>query len=211
MLNKVLIKGNIATDLELTDLSNGSKVLNFSVATNRRYKKWEEYVEEATFHRCVSFGWQAEFIANNFEKWKSVSIEWRHQVRDWEDREGNKRQTTEVVVEEVKFDWMNKAVMLWNIATDLELKELPNGSKVLNFSVATNRKYKKWEEYVEEATFHRCVSFGWQAEFISKYFEKWSAIAILWRTQVRDWEDKEWNKRQTTEVVVEEVSFAWKK
>jgi len=211
MLNKVCIQGNLVKDPELNTLPNWTEVLNFSVATNRRYKKGDEYVEEATFHRCVAFSHNAKFIDKNFQKGDDFVIEWRQQTREWEDKEGNKRQTTEIVVEKVEFSALNKIVVLWNLTITPELKEIWENSKVVNFTIATNRKYKKGDDFVDEATFHKCVAFWWQAEFIAKHFEKGHPIAVIWRIQIRDWEDKEGNKRQTNEIVVEEVSFAWKK
>jgi len=211
MINSVFLSWNLTTDPELKELSWWTKILNFTIATNRKYKKGEELVDEATFHKCISFWNQAEFISTHFKKGDVIIVEGRHQTKEWEDQEGNKKQKTEVVVNKVLFNGLNKAVILWNLTADPELKELSWWTKILNFTIATNRKYKKGEEWIDEATFHKCVVFWNPTEVIATHFKKGQSIAVVWRTQIREWEDKEGNKRLTTEIVVEEFSFTGNK
>lgn len=108
--------------------------------------------------------------------------------------------------------FINKAILFGNLTKDPELKELPSGSSVCNFSIATNRKWKdKDGDTHEDAEFHNIVVFGKQAENVAKYMEKGSSIYIEGRIQTRSWEDKDGIKRYTTEIVAETTQFGPKK
>lgn len=103
---------------------------------------------------------------------------------------------------------LNKVMLIWRVTNDLEVKKLDSGSSVVNFSIATNRKYKNKEEnIVEESEFHRCVAFWNQADIIWKYLEKWKKVYIEWRLRTRRWEDNQWQPRFTTEIVIENFIF----
>ena len=77
-LNKAMIIGRITQDLEIKSTNNGTKVLNFSVATNYSYKDANgAKVEQTEFHNIVSFGKQAEVIAQYFVKGQEIFVEGR--------------------------------------------------------------------------------------------------------------------------------------
>ncbi len=104
-LNKVMLIGRITVDLEVKKIwESGNSVLNFVLATNRVYKTkdWAK-VEEAEFHRCVVFGRLAEIMWEYLGKWRQVYVEWRLRTRQWEDQAGNRRHSTEIVVNEMTF------------------------------------------------------------------------------------------------------------
>ncbi len=107
---------------------------------------------------------------------------------------------------------INKAMVVGRITQDLELKALPNGNSVLNFSVATNYRYKDQNgNPVEQTEFHNAVSFGKQAENIAKYFVKGQEIYIEGRLNTRSWEDKDCGKKMyRTEIVVDKFEFGAK-
>lgn len=74
---------------------------------------------------------------------------------------------------------LNKAMIVGRITQPLELKKMPNGNSVLNFSVATNYNYKNANgEKIEETEFHNIVSFGKQAEVVAQYFVKGQEIFV---------------------------------
>lgn len=102
---------------------------------------------------------------------------------------------------------LNNACLMGRITKELDLKTTPNGKSVLNFSIALNRSHTKEKitDYVD------IVAWGTTAQFVSKYFGKGSMIAIVGRLQSRNWEDKQGQKRQTLEVVAEQVSFTGEK
>jgi len=103
-VNKVIVVGNLGRDPELRYTPSGQPVASFSVATNERWNDRDGKPQERTeWHRIVVWGKQAENCANYLAKGRSVYIEGRLQTREWEDKEGQKRQTTEIVAQTVQF------------------------------------------------------------------------------------------------------------
>jgi len=97
-VNKVILVGNLGRDPEVRYAQSGTAVANFSVATNEAWNNREGKREERTeWHRVVVFGKLADICGQYLTKGKQVYIEGRLQTRNWEDREGNKRSTTEIV------------------------------------------------------------------------------------------------------------------
>ena len=96
-VNKVILLGHLGKDAETKFTPSGSSVTNFTLATNRRVKDQQsgEWRDETDWHRVVL--WQSENIANYLLKGKQVYLEGRLQTRTWEDKEGRKNYTTEVV------------------------------------------------------------------------------------------------------------------
>src|SRR5580658_8248461 len=100
-VNKVILMGNLGKDAETKFTPSGTAVSNFTLATNRRWKDQQsgEWKEETEWHRCVL--WRSENRANYLTKGTPVYIEGRLQTRSWEDKDGQKRYTTEVVCEDL--------------------------------------------------------------------------------------------------------------
>ena len=96
-VNKVILLGHLGRDAETKFTPSGTSVTNFTLATNRRTKDQQsgEWRDETDWHRVVI--WQAENIANYLLKGKQVYLEGRLQTRQWEDKDGKKNYTTEVV------------------------------------------------------------------------------------------------------------------
>lgn len=102
-MNKVILMGRLVRDPEVR-YSQGAEpvaVARYTLAVNRRFKRQGE--QEADFIKCVALGKTGEFAEKYFKKGQMVSIVGRIQVRSWEDREGKRNWTTEVVVEEQYF------------------------------------------------------------------------------------------------------------
>ena len=76
---------------------------------------------------------------------------------------------------------------------------------VARYALAVNRRFKKQGE--TEADFINCIAFGKQGEFAEKYLTNGMQVIVCGRIQVRNWEDKDGNKRTSTEVVVDEHYF----
>jgi single-strand DNA-binding protein len=97
-VNKVILVGNVGRDPELRYTQSGQPVASFSIATNERFKdrdgNWKDRTE---WHRIVAWARLAEVCGEYLRKGSQVYVEGRIQTRDWEDKEGNKRQTTEIV------------------------------------------------------------------------------------------------------------------
>lgn len=103
-INKVILIGNLGRDPELRYTQNGQAVVNFSLATTENWKdKSGERVERTEWHRIVAWGRTAELCAQYLSKGRTVYIEGRLQTNEWEDREGQKRKTTEIVATTVQF------------------------------------------------------------------------------------------------------------
>ena len=101
--NRVILMGNLTRDPELRYTPNGSAVVNFSIAVNRRYKVDNEKREETSFFDIVFFGKRAETIAEYMKKGRPLLVEGRLQQRRWETDEGQKRSKVEVVGENFQF------------------------------------------------------------------------------------------------------------
>jgi single-strand DNA-binding protein len=102
-LNKVLIIGNLGNDPEIKYTQSGSPVANLSIATSERWKDKNsgEQKEQVEWHRVVLFSRLAEIAEQYLKKGSKVFIEGKLQTRDWEDSEGKKRYTTEIIAREM--------------------------------------------------------------------------------------------------------------
>ena len=106
MLNKVIIMGRITRDLEIRQSQNGTSVLKFSVAVDRDMGKDKE--KSADFINCVAFGKRADFINQYFGKGRMIAIEGNIRTGTYEDKDGKKRYTTDVWVDNVSFTGESK-------------------------------------------------------------------------------------------------------
>ncbi len=99
-LNRVTLMGNVTKDPELRYTPGGSAVLSFSIATNRRYKKGEEWVEEVAFHNIVTWN-SAEELSKRVKKGTRLYVEGRLNTRSWDGADGKKNYKTEIVTDKV--------------------------------------------------------------------------------------------------------------
>ncbi len=103
--------------------------------------------------------------------------------------------------------YLNKVMLIGNLTRDPEMKSLPTGMKVTNFSVATNRVWRDKDGAKKESTeFHNIVVFGRQAETVAQYMKKGSNIMIEGRLQTRSWE-AEGKKNYRTEIIADNIQF----
>lgn len=104
-VNKVILVGNLGADPEVRFLPSGQPVANLRIATTERWtnRSSGEPGERTEWHRVVVFGKQAENCKEYLKKGRQVYVEGRLQTRDWQDKDGNKRSTTEVVAQNVQF------------------------------------------------------------------------------------------------------------
>lgn len=102
-LNKVFLIGRIASDIELLTTQSGKKVCRISLATNRIWKGQDgSKREETNFHNIVLWERLAEIVNNYLSKGSILLVEGRIQNRSWEDKEGKKRYTTEIIAENIQ-------------------------------------------------------------------------------------------------------------
>jgi single-strand DNA-binding protein len=96
---------------------------------------------------------------------------------------------------------VNKVILIGNLGRDPEVRYLPSGDAVANFSIATTDKWKdKNGEMQEQTEWHRISFFGRQAEICGEYLRKGSSVYVEGRIQTRKWTDKDGNERTTTEI-----------
>jgi single-strand DNA-binding protein len=106
----------------------------------------------------------------------------------------------------------NKVIFAGHLGGDPELRATQSGKQVANFTVAATHKWKNDNgELQEETEWGRVVAWGKTGELCAKYLRKGSPALIEGRMQTRSWEDKDGNKRYTTEIVASNVQFLGKK
>ena len=102
---------------------------------------------------------------------------------------------------------LNHITIMGRLTRDPELRRTGSGVAVASFTVAVDRDFGKSESGEKETDFIDCVAWRQTGEFVSKYFTKGSMIVVSGRLQIRNWTDKEGNKRRTAEVVADNVYF----
>lgn len=105
-LNKVVLAGRLTNDPELKQTASGVSVMSFTIAVNRRYASKNDQGEsqnQADFISVVAWRNTAEFIAKYFRKGSAICITGSIQTRNWQDQQGQRRYTTEVVADEAMF------------------------------------------------------------------------------------------------------------
>ena len=101
---------------------------------------------------------------------------------------------------------LNVAIIMGRLTRDPELRRTNSGKPVASFTVAVDRDYAP-EGQEKETDFIDCVAWNGTAEFVEKYFKKGSMIVVNGRLQLRNWTDKEGNKRKTAEILASNVYF----
>jgi len=107
---------------------------------------------------------------------------------------------------------VNKVILVGNLGKDPEVRHLENGAAVANFSIATSESYKdKNGNRQEQTEWHNIVLWRKLAEIAEKYVKKGSLVFIEGRLRTRSWDDKDGNKRYTTEVIASSMQMLDKK
>lgn len=210
-VNKVILVGNAGRDPEVRFLPSGNSVANFTLATSdNRSNKDGQREERTEWHRIVAFGELSDLCAKNVSKGKPLYVEGRIQTRPWEDKEGNKRTTTEIVASQVQVlgdgGDVNKAVLIGRVEKTPEVRQIPSGRDVANFNLITTSQRPNGEGE-ERAETHRIVAFGKTAEICGKYLTPGKQIYIEGRIQTREWQDREGQSRQTTEFIANNMQM----
>ena len=102
---------------------------------------------------------------------------------------------------------LNKVILIGNMTCDPELKTTQSGISTTRFTIAVQRRFASKQEGQPTADFINIVAWRQTAEFVCKYFNKGKPILVCGAIQVRDYTDKDGNKRYVTEVVADEVGF----
>jgi single-strand DNA-binding protein len=101
---------------------------------------------------------------------------------------------------------LNKVMLIGNLGKDPEVRAIPSGVKVANFSIATTEKYNDKEgQRVEKTEWHNIVMWRGLAEVAEKYLKKGNSVFIEGRLQTRSWEDQSGQKKYMTEIVADNM------
>lgn len=104
---------------------------------------------------------------------------------------------------------INKAILIGRLGSDPEVRYTPSGVAVANFNIATSEEWKDKDsgEKKERTEWHRIVAWSKLGEICGEYLSKGRQVYIEGRIQTRSWEDRDGNKRYTTEIVATDVQF----
>lgn len=103
---------------------------------------------------------------------------------------------------------VNKVILVGNLGADVEMRQTTNGTAVANFRIATSRSFKnKAGERQERTEWHRVVAWGKLATLCTEYLSKGRQVYLEGRLETRQWDDSTGNKRYTTEVHADTVTF----
>ena len=128
MLNKIILMGRLTRDPELRRTQSGTAVASFTLAVDRDYKP-QDGERETDFIDIVAWRGTGEFVSKYFTKGRMAVVEGRLQVRDWTDKDGNKRRSTEVVADNVYFGDSKRHESGTPAEPSGELQELPDEEK----------------------------------------------------------------------------------
>ena len=102
---------------------------------------------------------------------------------------------------------LNHVIIMGRLTRDPELRYTQSQTPVASFTLAVDRDFASRDSGEKQTDFIDCVAWRSTAEFISKYFSKGSMAVVAGRLQIRDWVDKENNKRRNSEIIVENIYF----
>ena len=103
MLNRIILMGRLTRDPELRHTGSGTAVASFSLAVERDFRDKTSGQKTTDFIDIVAWRQTGEFVSKYFTKGRMAVVEGRLQMRDWQDRDGNKRRSAEVVADNVYF------------------------------------------------------------------------------------------------------------
>ena len=108
-MNLHILIGNLGKDPELRYTQSGAAVVNFSMATKKRWKKDGEQQERTSWHNIVAWGPLAEAVGKNLSKGSKVMVQGDSHTRSWDGDDGTKKYITEVTAKEIEFlSWKGK-------------------------------------------------------------------------------------------------------
>jgi len=104
---------------------------------------------------------------------------------------------------------INKAILVGRLGSDPEVRYTPSGVAVANFNIATSEEWKDKDsgEKKERTEWHRIVAWSKLGEICGEYLSKGRQVYVEGRIQTRSWEDRDGNKRYTTEIIASDVQF----
>ena len=105
---------------------------------------------------------------------------------------------------------MNKVILMGRLTRDVEMRQTPNGVSVARFSIAVDRRFSG-KDGQRQADFINCVAWRQTGEFIARYFQKGSMIAVVGSIQSRSWDGQDGKRQYATEVIIDNAFFTGSK
>jgi len=103
---------------------------------------------------------------------------------------------------------VNKVILVGNLGQDPEVRYMPNGNAVANFSIATSESWKDQAGAIQEKTeWHKCTAYRKLAEIIGEYVRKGSQIYVEGKLQTRKWQDQSGQDKYTTEIIIDQMQM----
>ena len=141
MLNNIIIMGRLTRDPELRRTGSGVAVASFTLAVDRDYSSKDGGEKETDFIDCVAWRQTGEFVSSHFEKGRMACVSGRLQIRNWTDKDGNKRRNAEVIADNIYFADSKNTAQNGNSAptsaaapaTDYNFPQLDFGDEQLPF------------------------------------------------------------------------------
>ena len=125
MLNRICIMGRLTAAPELRYTQQNTPVASFTVAVDRDYQQGGSE-RQTDFIPCVAWRGTAEFVSKYFTKGSMAAVSGRLQLRDWTDKDGNKRRTAEVVADSIYFGESKKR----DASPDVQFEEIPDDGEL---------------------------------------------------------------------------------
>ena len=125
MLNRICIMGRLTAAPELRYTQSNTPVASFTLAVDRDYQQGGSE-KQTDFIPCVAWRGTAEFVSKYFTKGSMAAVSGRLQLRDWTDKDGNKRRTAEVVADNIYFGESKKR----DASPDVQFEEIPDDGEL---------------------------------------------------------------------------------
>lgn len=132
MLNRILLQGRIVRDPELRHTASGIAVCSFTLAVDRDART-QDGARQTDFIDCVAWAGAAEFVCRYFNKGSAAIVDGKLELRDWTDKDGNKRRSAEVRVSSIYFGGSKKSESNADAAADNGFAELSDDDGELPF------------------------------------------------------------------------------
>lgn len=216
-LNKAFLGGRPTGDptVRYTTGDKRTMIARYTLAVDRRIGRTGEG-SNADYIPCVVFGASAEYARKYIKKGTPLLVTGRIQTGSYTNKEGEKVFTTEVVVENQTSEKegnlsMNIVLLEGRPTRDPEVRYTAGDSPtaIARYTLGVSRGYFSKDK--DASDFIQCSTFGRPAEFVEKYLRKGTAVAVRGRLQTGSYTNKDGAKVFTTEVVVEDHTFATKK
>ena len=199
--NSIEIIGNIVADPKQKEYGGGKTLAEVNIAVNNNASK----NKTTQYFKGTAFAGLGDVFTKYAKKGTSVRVSARIQVRQYEDKNGSKRQAAELVINDLLLlgdgsnAGVNNASLIGNLVKDPEITTLANGTSKAKFRLAINNARRKQDpaEYID------VVMFDKQADAAGKILTKGKAVHVIGRLEARSYERKDGTKGDSVEIVAE--------